>query len=86
MRGLPAAEIVQRNVLRALQPAFRIPRRLAMADVVDTGAGIGFYGYSLAGELESEMSGASGFPIGLSARLWGYTSTPVWSSPNRLSD
>ena len=37
MHSLPAAEIVQRNVLRALQPAFSVPRRLAMADVVDHG-------------------------------------------------
>src|SRR5450631_2865640 len=34
--GLPAAEIVERNVLRALQPAFRVPRGFAMADVVDS--------------------------------------------------
>src|SRR5450755_1754382 len=33
--GLPASEIVERNVLRALQPAFRVPRGFAMADVVD---------------------------------------------------
>ncbi len=60
MGRLPAAEIVQRNVLRTLQPAFRIPRRLAMADVVDHGRGHRTFGYSLASELESEMSGASG--------------------------
>ena len=60
MGRLPAAEIVERNVLRALQPAFRIPRRLAMADVVDHGRGHRTCSYSLLGELESEISGASG--------------------------
>ena len=33
--GLLAAEIVERNVLRALQPAVRIPFGFAVANVVD---------------------------------------------------
>ena len=35
LRGLLAAEIVERNILRALQPAFRIPLGFAVANVVD---------------------------------------------------
>jgi len=38
LRRLLASEIVQRNVAGSLQPSFRVPRRLAMADVVDRGA------------------------------------------------
>ena len=33
--GLPAAEIVERNILRALQPAQRVPLGFAVANVVD---------------------------------------------------
>src|SRR5438034_935919 len=58
MGGLLAAEIVERNVLRALQPAFRIPRRLAMADVVDHGRRHRAIRLFLA--QRSEMSGVSG--------------------------
>src|SRR5260370_39231988 len=33
--GLLASEIIERSILRALQPPFRVPRGLAVADVVD---------------------------------------------------
>ena len=58
MRRLPAAEFVERNVQRALQPAFSVPRGLAVADVVDDGAGMA----ELAANpcASSEISGASG--------------------------
>jgi hypothetical protein len=59
MGRLLAAEIVQRNVLRALQPAFRVPRRLAMADVIDHGRWHRTVRLFLLGKLESELSRAS---------------------------
>ena len=43
---LPAAEIVQRDVLRALQPADRVPLGLAVADVVEGRPGHGLLGLS----------------------------------------
>jgi hypothetical protein len=49
---LGAAKRVERDVLRSLETPFRIPRRLAVADVIDGRQG----GQSL----ESEISGASG--------------------------
>ena len=60
MGRLPAAEIVERNVLHALQPSFRVPRCLAVADVIDDGRGHRTISYSLLSELESEISGAAG--------------------------
>ena len=50
--GLLAAKRVERNIPRSLETPFGIPRRLAVADVIDGRQG----GQSL----ESEMSGASG--------------------------
>jgi hypothetical protein len=49
---LLAAKRVERDILRSLETPFRIPRRLAVADVINLRQG----GQSLA----SEMSGASG--------------------------
>ena len=60
MGRLRATAIVQRNVLRSLQPAFGIPCRLAMANVIDCRRRHRRRSYSLATELQSEMSGASG--------------------------
>ena len=60
MRGLLAAEIVERNILRALQPAFRIPLGFAVANVIDRGHGLEIFRLFLAQELLSEISGASG--------------------------
>ena len=60
MVRLRATEISQRNVQCSLQPAFRVPRGLAMAHVVDCRRRHRRRSYSLASELESEMSGASG--------------------------
>ena len=56
LRRLPAPEIVQGNVAGALQPAFRVPRGLAMADIIDRGRRHRSCGQSFA----SEISGASG--------------------------
>lgn len=50
-RLLPA-ERVQRDILRSLETPFRIPRRLAVADVINLRQG--------SQSLASEMSGASG--------------------------
>ena len=50
--GLGTAKRVERDVFRSLETPFRIPRRLAVADVIDGRQG----GQSL----ESEISGASG--------------------------
>ena len=58
--GLLAAEIVERSILRALQPAFRVPFGFAVANVVDCRRRHRTLGYSLLNELLSEMSGASG--------------------------
>ena len=88
---LPAAEIVERNVLRALQPAFRVPRRLAMANVVDHGRGHRICDYSLTGETSGRLPcirpefGDIRFPSSFRP-VWRYTSTPARYSPNPPPD
>jgi hypothetical protein len=49
---LATAERVERDILRSLETPFRIPRRLAVANVIDGRQG--------SQSLESEISGASG--------------------------
>lgn len=49
---LATAERVERDILRSLETPFRVPRRLAVANVID--------GQQGSQSLESEMSGASG--------------------------
>ena len=86
--GLATAEIVERNVLRALQPACRVPRRLAMANVVDDGRGHRICDYSLTGETSGRLPGIRhGFgdirlPSSFRPVCW-YTSTLLRYSPNR---
>jgi len=65
MGRLDAAEIVQRNILLALQLAVRVPLGFAMANVIDGRCGHRNVSYSLGyslppTELTSEISGASG--------------------------
>jgi hypothetical protein len=50
--SLGAAKRVERDVFRSLETPFRIPRRLAVADVIDGRQGDQSF--------ESEISGASG--------------------------
>jgi len=86
--GLATAEIVERNVLRALQPACRVPRRLTMANVVDDGRGHRICDYSLTGETSGRSPGIRhGFgdirlPSSFRPVCW-YTSTLLRYSPNR---
>ena len=56
MRRLLATEVVERNILGALETAECVPFRLAVADVIDRGLRHNGRDQSLF----SEMSGASG--------------------------
>src|ERR1700719_2172048 len=57
---LPAAEVVERDVLHALEPALRIPLCLAVTDVIDSRRGHRGLRSSLLRELLREISGACG--------------------------